>query len=69
MNHWFKLERPGVLIQDGHVTHVTLSAIDVEKDDDRGNDRHSSKVIVIPFDGKALDRDLAIADGRPVPAE
>ena len=32
--------------------------IDVEKEQDKGNDGHGSKVIVIPFDGAALDRDL-----------
>ena len=29
-----------------------------EKEQDHGNDGHGSKVIVIPFDGAALDRDL-----------
>ena len=59
VNHWDKLERPGVLIEDGHVTHVTLAVLDVPKDQEKGNDRHGSKVIVIPFDGAAMDRDLA----------
>ncbi len=35
-----------------------FAAIDVEKDEDKGGDGHGSKVIVIPFDGAALDRDL-----------
>jgi hypothetical protein len=30
----------------------------VPKDQEHGNDMHGSKVIVIPFDGAALDRDL-----------
>ncbi len=34
---------------------MTLAAIDVAKDKDLGNDSHGSKVIVIPFDGAALD--------------
>jgi hypothetical protein len=37
---------------------MTLAVIDVEKEQDKGNDGHGSKVIVIPFDGAALDRDL-----------
>jgi hypothetical protein len=57
VNHWAKLERPGVLVEGGHVTHVTLAAIDVEKDQDQGNDNHGSKIIVVPFDGTALDAD------------
>lgn len=64
LNHWDKLERPGVLIENGQVTAFTLSGLDVEKNQERGNDTHGSKVIVIPFDGAALDRDL----GKPVPA-
>jgi hypothetical protein len=46
---------------------VTLAAIDVEKDQDKGNDGHGSKVIVIPFDGAALDRDLQSATELPKP--
>ena len=59
VNHWNKLERPGVLIENGHVTAVTLAVIDVTKEDEKGNDGHGSKIIVIPFDGAAMDRDLA----------
>jgi hypothetical protein len=59
VNHWDKLERPGVLLENGHVKYFTLAVLDVEKNQERGNDTHGSKVIVIPFDGEALDRDLA----------
>ena len=62
VNHWNKLERPGVLIENGHVTAITLAVIDVPKEQENGNDGHGSKVIVIPFDGAAMDRDLATAD-------
>jgi hypothetical protein len=57
-NHWDKLERPGIYIENGHVAAVTFAAIDVEKEQDKGGDGHGSKVIVVPFDGAALDRDL-----------
>lgn len=59
VNRWDKLERPGVVLENGHVVAVTLAVLDVPKDEEKGNDRHGSKVIVIPFDGAALDRDLA----------
>lgn len=62
VNHWNKLERPGVLIENGHVTALTLAVIDVAKEQEKGNDGHGSKVIVIPFDGAAMDQDLANAD-------
>ena len=58
VNRWPKLERPGVYIEDGHVAAITLAVIDVEKDAEHGNDGHGSKILVIPFDGKSLDRDL-----------
>jgi len=58
VNRWNKLERPSVYVENGHVAAVTLAVIDVPKDDEKGNDNHGSKVIVIPFDGAALDRDL-----------
>ena len=43
---------------------MTLAVIDVEKEQDKGNDGHGSKVIVIPFDGAALDRDLLVDSSR-----
>lgn len=58
VNHWEKMERPGVLLDHGHVTHFTFAVLDVPKDQEKGNDTHGSKVIVVPFDGAALDRDL-----------
>jgi hypothetical protein len=58
VNRWIKLEQPGVHLENGHVAAVTLAVIDVQKEQQNGNDGHGSKVIVIPFDGAALDRDL-----------
>lgn len=49
---------PGVLLENGHVTAVTVSVLDVEKNQERGNNTHGSKVIVVQFDGAAFDRDL-----------
>lgn len=57
-NEWSLLERPGVLVENGHVTHFTFSALDVNKWDDYGNDNHGSKVLVVPFDGKCFDQAL-----------
>jgi len=58
VNHWHKLERPGVYVENGVVKALTLAAMDVEKENDRGNDRHGSKIVVIPFDGESFNRDL-----------
>lgn len=57
VNRWAKIERPQVYMKDGHVSHFIFSVIDVEKDKDVGNDNHSSKVIVVPFDGVQFDKD------------
>ncbi|PTX91268.1 glycoside hydrolase family protein [Opitutus sp. ER46] len=65
VNRWDKLERPAVVIEGGHVVAVTLAVLDVPKDQEMGNDRHGNKIIVIPFDGAALDRDLANAPELP----
>jgi len=58
VNHWNKMERPNVYIEKGHVAALTLAVIDVPKEQEHGNDNHGSKIIVIPFNGAALDRDL-----------
>ena len=55
VNHWTKLERPSVYIENGHAVAMTFAAIDVEKEQDLGNDQHGSKIIVVPFDGAGLD--------------
>ncbi len=61
VNRWTKLERPSVYLENGHVTALTLAVIDVQKDQEKGSDGHGSKIIVIPFDGAAMDRDLQSA--------
>jgi hypothetical protein len=58
VNHWDKIERPGVFLEKGHVAYFTFAVLDVPKDQERGNDNHGSKIIVVPFDGAALDRDM-----------
>jgi len=58
VNHWHKLERPGVVLENGHVVAVSLAVLDSPKEEQRGNNGHGSKIIVVPFDGAALDRDL-----------
>ena len=58
VNHWNKMERPAVLLENGHVKYFTFACIDVEKNEELGNDTHGSKVIVVPFDGETFDRDL-----------
>lgn len=59
VNHWNKLERPAVVMDKGHVVAMTFAVIDTPKDAQTGGNGHGSKIIVVPFDGAAMDRDLA----------
>jgi len=55
---WYKMERPGVVLEDGHVTHVTWAVADVDKDNQiPAGSNHGSKIIVVPFDGITFDAD------------
>ncbi|GAA3615143.1 hypothetical protein Q4Q39_02155 [Flavivirga amylovorans] len=56
INDWQFIERPTAYVEDGHVTHFIFSVIDVKKGQDRGNDNHASKIVVVPFDGEAFDK-------------
>jgi hypothetical protein len=47
-----------VFLVNGHVAYFIFAVLDVPKDEERGNDTHGSKVIVVPFDGVAFDRDM-----------
>ncbi|MDZ8117039.1 hypothetical protein [Pontiella agarivorans] len=60
VNDWQYIERPTAYLdeQTGHVTHFIFSVIDVKKGQDRANDNHASKIVVVPFDGEAFDRDM-----------
>ncbi len=60
VNRWNKIERPGVLIENGHVTHFTFAVVDVAKEQELGNDNHGSKVIVVPFDGVLFDAETGV---------
>lgn len=58
---WYKMERPSVVLQNGHVTHVTWAVADVDKDNSiPAGSNHGSKVIVVPFDGVAFDNDYGV---------
>lgn len=58
VNDWEFVERPTAYVENGHVTHFIFSVIDVGKGQDQANDNHASKIVVVPFDGEAFDRDM-----------
>jgi hypothetical protein len=58
-NAWYKMERPSVVLQDGHPTHITWAVSDVDKDNQvTPGTNHGTKVVVVPFDGVAFDADF-----------
>jgi MYXO-CTERM domain-containing protein len=58
---WYKMERPGVVLQDGHPTHITWAVADVDKDNQvLPGTNHGTKIIVVPFDGVAFDNDFGV---------
>jgi len=58
---WYKMERPGVVLQDGHPTHITWAVADVDKDNQvLPGTNHGTKIIVVPFDGVTFDKDFGV---------
>jgi len=63
-SQWYKMERPGVVLQDGHPTHITWAVADVDKDNKvLPGTNHGTKIIVVPFDGVAFDNDFGVGSG------
>jgi hypothetical protein len=56
---WYKMERPGVVLEDGHPMYITWAVADVDKDNSiPAGSNHGTKVVVVPFDGVAFDADF-----------
>jgi MYXO-CTERM domain-containing protein len=56
---WYKMERPGVVLENGHPMYITWAVADVDKDNSiPAGSNHGTKVIVVPFDGVAFDSDF-----------
>lgn len=64
---WYKYERPKILQdQYGRATHLYLAVIDVPKKEDKANDNHSSKNIVLPL---VVGRRLMILNSGKITAD
>ena len=60
-SQWYKMERPSVVLQDGHPTHITWAVSDVDKDNMvTPGTNHGTKIVVVPFDGVAFDNDFGV---------
>ena len=53
-----------MLIENGHVTHFTFAVTDQNKDQSSTCCSTGSKVVVVPFDGVAFDREKSAAMAR-----
>ncbi|VGO20429.1 glycoside hydrolase family protein [Pontiella sulfatireligans] len=58
VNHWPIVQRMTVFVENGHPTHFLFSVIDSRKGEDGPNDKNGSKIVIVPFDGEAFDRDM-----------
>ncbi|MBR5535854.1 MAG: hypothetical protein IKU60_04315, partial [Clostridia bacterium] len=59
INHWNKIERPYAYVENGELKAFTFAVVDTAKEKDYANDLHGSKVIVVPFNSKKLDKIIA----------
>jgi len=57
INHWSNLERSSVFLENGHIVALTLAATDLPKGGKQNPRGAISKILVLPFNGAALDRD------------
>jgi hypothetical protein len=56
---WYKMERPGVVLENGHPMYITWAVADVDKDNMiSATSNDGTKVVVVPFDGVAFDADF-----------
>lgn len=64
VNQWYKMERPAVALENGHVVAVTWAVSDVNKNNGGSGQElgpgtnHGSKVVMAAFDGASMDCDL-----------
>jgi hypothetical protein len=64
---WTKMERPNVIMENGHITHFTFAVTDVDKGQVTGGSNHGNKVIVMAFDGVSFDAEMGVSvDGGVV---
>jgi len=60
---WTKIERPNIIMDNGHITHFTFAVTDVQKEQITGGSNHGTKVLVVAFDGAAFDAETGVAAG------
>jgi hypothetical protein len=57
---WYKMERPNVIMDNGHITHFSFAVTDVDKGQISGGSNHGNKIIVMAFDGASFDAETGV---------
>ena len=70
VDHWYKMERPSVYMENGHIEYFTFALTDVDKNNITGGSDHGSCVAVMAFDGATFDKETGVvgirgAEGGP----
>lgn len=60
VGHWYNVERPNVIMENGHVSYFTFAVSDVYKMGISGSSNNDTKVVVVPFDGVTFDQETGI---------
>ena len=65
VNSWYNVERPNVIMENGHVSYFTFAVSDVPKMGISGSSNDDTKVVVVAFDGVRFDEETGVggADG------
>jgi hypothetical protein len=61
VTRWYNVERPNVIMENGHVAYFTFAVSDVFKMGISGSSNNNTKVIVVPFDGVRFDQETGVA--------
>jgi len=60
VEHWYKMERPNIYVENGHIKFFTFAVCDVDKGQITGGSNHANNVIVMAFDGEAFDKETVV---------
>jgi len=65
IEHWYKMERPSVYMENGHIKYFTFALTDVDKSNVTGGSDHGTCVAVMAFDGATFDEETGISGVAP----
>jgi hypothetical protein len=64
VEHWFKMERPNIYMENGHIKFFTFAVTDVDKGQITGGSNHGNNVIVMSVDGATFDTETGVVGIR-----